>query len=141
MRSRSIALQLASLYDLPPDLPRIPSPPPLMGIPTANGHANALAALANIDPAGAAASAAAIATSSAAARANMMFAAPGMAHLPPMAAPLALPPELAAPSRMMMMASAVPVVPVVPVAPGVPVVPVVPVPVSEAAALADVLFQ
>ena len=70
VRARNIALTLAALYDLPADLPRVPTPPPTIGAPTANGHANAAAAIAQVDLAGAAASAAAIKASIAAAAAN-----------------------------------------------------------------------
>ena len=34
VRARNIALALAALYDLPPNLPRVPTPPPTVGAPT-----------------------------------------------------------------------------------------------------------
>ena len=151
VRSRSVALQLASLYDLPPNLPRIPSPPPITGAPTANGHANALAALANIDPAGAAASAAAIAQSTAAVRAHMMLGgSPGsqpiapanmIHHLQPNTIPMAMPLQanaagMAPSPRALSPKSASPTpTPSPRPQPQQPPLP------NEAAALADMLFE
>ena len=123
VRSRNVALGLASLYDLPPDLPRIPSPPPTNGTPTANGHANAPAAVAGVDLAGAAASAKAIAVSTAAARAHLASQGAGSsaeASQPPAASD-------AAPRAVNQLPGAKPVL-------------ASPLP-SEAAALAELLFQ
>ena len=147
VRSRNIALQLASLYDLPADLPRIPTPPPTNGTPTANGHANALAAVASVDTAGATASAAAIAASHAAARAHLGLkngdeaAVPATTQITPAtAAPATAAPATAAPATVAASATA----PSTSVSPTQrtkpPAVLASPLP-SEAAALADALFQ
>ena len=90
VRSRNVALQLAALYELPDYVGRIPSPMPINGAPTANGHANAPAAVAGIDPAGAAASAFAIAQTVAAAKARAEAVANGE-PVPPTIAPVPAP--------------------------------------------------
>ena len=155
VRSRSIALQLAALYELPTNIPRIPSPEPTNGAPTANGHANAPAAVTGVDPAGAAASAQAIAQSQAAARAAVVQL---------QASGKEIPPSLAAAAQAAAASAAVPSSPVVAVAsprgpvpaaspsngtvvaaPAVATVVSKPTPSSplpgDAAALADALFQ